>query len=93
MKAFVFGLSLFMPLACIAADPMTSCPAGYIEIQEDAIVLSDSESCPAGYVSAGPADSCLVASPSGNCMMYAPAGVSFTDDGGTYQWTTMCPLS
>ena len=40
----------------------------------------------------GVADSCLVSSPSGSCIMYAPANTQYTDLLGIYNFTAACPL-
>lgn len=74
-----------------AAAPATSCPTGYISIVEDAMIITDS-TCPTGYTSAGTASSCLVTSPSGSCIMYAPTGMTFTDSTGSYEFTSACPM-
>ena len=74
-----------------AAPPSTSCPTGYIAIDEEYLTIATT--CPSGTVSAGDAESCLVSSPAGDCIMYAPAGVSYTDDSGTYEFTEACPMT
>ena len=89
-KAYILFL-LFICGHAMADAPSTSCPSGYVAITETYMTIADS-SCPSGYTSAGTADSCLVSSPSGSCMMYAPAGVDYTDETGTYQFTSACPL-
>ncbi len=73
-----------------AAAPSTSCPSGYIAIAAPNITIATS--CPSGYVSVGTAESCLVSNPSGDCIMYAPVGMSYTDDSGTYEYTEPCAL-
>ena len=90
MKRVLF-LFCLVPLSSIAAAPSTSCPSGYIAIKSPYITIATS--CPSGTVSVGNAASCLVSNPSGNCIMYAPAGVSYTDDTGTYEFTDACPMS
>ena len=84
---------IFYILMCpaFATTPSTSCPSGYIAIDEEYLTIATS--CPSGTVSVGTAESCLVSSPSGDCIMYAPAGVSYTDDSGTYEFTDACPMS
>ena len=90
MKQIVFLLA-FAPVVARAAVPSTSCPAGYIAIDEEYITIATT--CPSGTISVGTAESCLVASPSGSCIMYAPAGVSYTDSSGTYEFTDACPMN
>ena len=87
---FVFILAI-APCASFAAAPSTSCPSGYITIVEEYMTISDT-SCPGRYVSVGAADSCLVSSPSGSCIMYAPANTQYTDLLGIYNFTAACPL-
>ena len=37
--------------------------------------------------------SCLVANPDGVCVMYAPAGTTYTDTSGhSFEFTQACPL-
>ena len=74
-----------------AAAPSTSCPAGYIAIDESYITIA--RTCPSGTVSAGDAESCLVSNPAGDCIMYAPAGIPYTNDSGTYEYTEACPMT
>ncbi|MBQ3039065.1 MAG: hypothetical protein IJD41_00720 [Alphaproteobacteria bacterium] len=89
MKRIVF-LFVCVPVMANAAAPITSCPSGYIAI--DAPYITIATSCPSGTVSIGDAASCLVSSPSGDCIMYAPVGMSFTDDSGTYEYIEPCAL-
>lgn len=90
MKRIIF-LFCLVPLSAIAAAPSTSCPSGYVAINSPYITIATS--CPSGTVSVGTAESCLVSSSAGSCIMYAPAGVSYTDDSGTYEYTDVCPMS
>ena len=90
MKQLIFLMCL-ATLPAMAAAPSTSCPSGYIAIDEE--YLSIATTCPSGTVSVGTADSCLVSSPAGSCIMYAPAGGSYTDGTGTYEFTDACPMS
>ena len=89
-KIFILFLAI-VPCASFAAAPSTSCPSGYIAVVEGYMEIANS-SCPYGYTSAGTADSCLVTSPSGSCIMYAPANTQYTDASGTYEYTAACPL-
>ena len=91
MKKIIIFMLLIMPICANAAEPSTSCPARYISINEDVMTIADS-TCPSGYVSAGTAASCLVSSPAGSCIMYAPTGTTYTDDSGSYEFTCACPL-
>jgi len=90
MKRLMF-LFCFVPMVARAAAPSTSCPAGYIAVDEEYLTIATS--CPSGTISVGVAESCLVSSPAGSCIMYAPAGMSYTDDSGTYEYTDACPMS
>ncbi|MBP3316335.1 MAG: hypothetical protein J6L70_01910 [Alphaproteobacteria bacterium] len=89
MKRLIFFMCL-APLSAMAAAPSTSCPTGYIAIDEPQITIATA--CPSGTISVGTAESCLVESPAGDCIMYAPAGVSFTDDAGTYEFAEPCAM-
>ena len=89
MKRIVFLLAC-VPIVARAAAPSVSCPSGYIAI--DAPYITIATSCPSGTVSIGDAESCLVSSPSGSCIMYAPVGMSFTDASGTYEFTEPCTM-
>ncbi|MBP3316549.1 MAG: hypothetical protein J6L70_03040 [Alphaproteobacteria bacterium] len=90
MKRIIILLAC-VPLLAHAAAPSTTCPSGYVTINSPNITIATT--CPSGYISIGTAESCLVESPSGNCIMYAPAGVDYTDDTGTYEFTDACPMS
>ena len=91
MKRMMILIMAIAPAGAFAAAPSTSCPSGYITVLEEYMDIADS-SCPTGYTSAGTATSCLVASPSGSCIMYAPANTQYTDESGTYEYTSACPL-
>ena len=86
MKRIIVLVLAIAPVCAIAAAPSTSCPSGYVAVVEEHMDIANT-SCPSGYTSAGTATSCLVTSPDGSCIMYAPAGVSYTDATGTYQYT------
>ncbi len=90
MKQIVFLLAC-VPIVACAAAPSTSCPTGFIAIDEPKITIATS--CPSGTTAIGTAKSCLVSNPAGDCIMYMPAGVSYTDDSGTYEYTDACPMS
>jgi len=89
MKRIIFLLA-GAPIMAYAAAPSTSCPTGYIAIDEEYITIATN--CPSGTISIGTAESCLVSSPAGDCIMYAPAGVSYTDESGTYEFTDACAM-
>ena len=90
MKRIVF-LVAFIPSFALAAVPSMSCPSGYVVIDEPYITVATT--CPSGAIAVGTAESCLVSNPAGICIMYAPAGVSYTNDFGTYEFTDVCPMS
>ena len=91
MKRIIVLVLAIMPVGAIAAAPSTSCPSGYVAVVEEHMDIANS-SCPSGYTSAGTATSCLVTSPDGSCIMYAPAGVLYTDSTGTYQYAYACAM-
>ncbi len=80
----------FIPMCAYAAAPSTSCPTGYVAVTRSDFILSDA--CSAGYVSTSTLTSCLTNATNG-CWMYVPAGMSFTDEKGTYEYTASCPLT
>ena len=90
MKRLIFLICL-TTLSATAAPPSTSCPTGYIAIDEEYLTIATS--CPSGTTAIGTAESCLASSPAGDCIMYAPAGVSYTDAPGTYEFTDACTMS
>ncbi len=89
MKRTIF-LLVCVPLVAHAAAPGTSCPLGYTLVDSPNITIATS--CPSGYTAVGDAESCLVSSPTGDCIMYAPVGMSFSDDSGTYEYTEPCVM-
>ena len=91
MKYFYVYLLLLIPSTVYAAEPSTSCPSGYVAIEEEYMDIADG-SCPSGYTSAGTADSCLISSPAGSCIMYAPANTEYSDDVGAYKFIVDSPL-
>ena len=91
MKRIFILFFTITPCASFGAAPSTSCPAGYVAVVESYMEIADS-TCPSGYTSAGTADSCLIPSPAGSCIMYAPTGVTYTDSSGSYEFTSACPL-
>ncbi len=89
MKRILFLLA-GAPIVAYATAPSTSCPTGYIAIDEPQITIATT--CLSGTTAIGTAESCLVSNPAGDCIMYAPAGVSYTDDTGTYEFTDACAM-
>ena len=89
---FIFVEFMFIVAGFVAyaAAPSTSCPSGYVAVTRSDFILSDA--CSAGYVSTGTLTSCLTSATNG-CWMYVPAGMSFTDEKGTYEYTASCPLT
>ena len=91
MKRIMVLIMAIAPIGAFAASPSTSCPSGYVAVVEEYMTIADG-SCPSGYTAAGTADSCLVSSPSGSCIMFAPPNTEYTDASGTYEYTAACPL-
>ena len=89
---FIFLFIAFMTNCVYAAESSQTCPAGYNSMTAKYIELYDG-SCPAGTIDVGTAKSCLVASPSGDCYMYAPTGITYSDEIGEYKYNGICPLS
>lgn len=92
-KAF---LVLLLTIGCIftkayAASPSLTCPTGYIEIEAPYITIAET-TCPSGQTNIGIAYSCLESSPTFSCIMYAPADVTYSDESGSYTFTSACPL-
>ncbi|MBQ3039485.1 MAG: hypothetical protein IJD41_02915 [Alphaproteobacteria bacterium] len=90
MKHKIIALFILMPWPAFAEAPSTSCPSEYITIDTPEITIATT--CPSGTVSLGSADSCLAQNPSIDCWMYAPVGMSFTDNSGTYEFTDVCTM-
>ena len=91
MKRVIVLFLAITPIGAFAAAPSTSCPSGYATIEEEYMTIADG-SCPTGYTAVGTADSCLISSPAGSCIMYAPANTQYTDESGTYEFEQACPL-
>lgn len=92
MKHIIIICFVMMPIAVNAAAPSTSCPAGFVAVDEPYLTI-ESTLCPSGTTSVGEAETCLTSSPAGSCMMYAPAATEYTDETGTYEYTEVCPLT
>ncbi len=91
MKKSLFLCILPIFRTAIAAEPLTTCPNGYIQAEEKDTIIAP-WSCPTGYLSGGTVTSCLTTAPDGFCIMYAPANTEYTDTTGTYEFTEICPL-
>ncbi|MBO8407557.1 MAG: hypothetical protein IAC77_03820 [Proteobacteria bacterium] len=91
MKRVFILIMTIAPIGAFATAPSTSCPNGYVAVVEEHMTIANN-SCPSGYTSAGTATSCLAPNPGGSCIMYAPTGVTYTDDSGSYEFTSACPL-
>ncbi len=91
MKRIFILIMSIAPIGASAVAPSTSCPAGYVAIVEEYMEIADNK-CPVGYTSAGTAYSCLISSPAGSCIMYAPTNTTYTDNTGSYEFTSACPL-
>lgn len=91
-KYFVLFIMLFAVGSARATDKMiTSCPDGYTQITFQYATVASASSV--NYPSMGPTiPSCLDGSDDGVCALYAPVGMSFTDDSGSFEFETACPL-
>lgn len=92
MKKLLLIVSCLIASPALALNVITSCPSGYVQIQDNNALIVDG-SCPSGYTAAGTVSSCLLASPSGVCYLYIPANESSSDSKGTYKYTQLCELS
>lgn len=82
--------SIFIKQA-YAAPPSSNCPTGYTAIEEPYITIAET-TCPSGQIVIDDANSCLESSPNFSCIMYAPADVTYSDESGSYTFTSACPL-
>ena len=89
MKKIAFIIA-FMPMCAYSVAPSTSCPTGYVTVTRSNFIMATA--CPTGYVAARKLNSCLN-NATYDCWLYAPAGMSFTDESGTYEYTDVCPMS
>ncbi|MBQ3039034.1 MAG: hypothetical protein IJD41_00565 [Alphaproteobacteria bacterium] len=89
-KLCASGLKCDAGVCILGNAPATDCPSGYIAIDRPYITLATS--CTSGTIAVGTAESCLVSNPAGDCIMYAPVGMSFTDESGTYEFTDACAM-
>ena len=71
----------------------TECPDGFIAVDEPSITISPTACL--NKAAAGDAETCFTESgrATGSCIMYVPAGVSYYDASGTYEYTAPCPLT
>lgn len=91
---FVFLVIFMMGVkSTLAAAPDTSCPSGFVAIDEPHVTIATSCSDDTIAVEESPVP-CLIplASDYPSCIMYAPVGMAFTDDSGTYQFTEACAM-
>ena len=91
MKIIIVLVLAIAPCASFAAAPSTSCPSGYTAVFEEHMDIANS-SCPSGYSSAGTATSCLVSTPGGSCIMYAPTNTTYSDSTGSYVFEQACAM-
>ena len=70
-----------------SAELMTSCPNYRVPVIDNSAIIANT--CPSGYVSVGNVDSCIT-NGAGTCWLFAPTGISFSDDAGTYEFTEVC---
>lgn len=96
MRIGVFLLFFMLPFACRSNGYSTECPSGYIAINLPYVSIA--MQCPSGTVALGEeylgVDDvpCEYIGRNGICMMYMPAGNSYTDSVGTYEYTEPCAL-
>lgn len=92
MKKIIWIIGCCFCFCTYASAPSTSCPSGYVLVNKPGVVLQ--ASCSSGYIDVGSTTSCLQSSysSSARCTMYAPAGVSYTDGPGIYEFTDVCPM-
>ena len=79
------------PATAPADGPATECPSGYAAVIESNMIITDG-ACPAGYSSVGHGTSCLLETPDGTCIMFAPAAVDYNDTSGIFIFEENCPL-
>ena len=85
MKKLIFIFAIIG--SAYGAELITSCPAGWTSVTQDSATIANS--CPSDYTSAGSVTSCAT-SQDDTCWLFAPTGVSFSDDAGTYEFTEVC---
>lgn len=92
MKIFImFTIFLSAITAAYGLELTTACPAGYKTISRTELVMATTN-CPANYKNSSTVQTCLTESPGAICWMYAPTGVEYNDNTGTYEFTDICPL-
>lgn len=93
MKFLFVSIVMLLPGVVLAASPSTSCPAGFVAVEEEAMSLS-TNLCPSSHTSTGVTYSCLQSDiylVNGSCIMYAEGG-PWTDNTGTYELVGPCML-
>ncbi len=91
MKKYMFLFFMLVPSVAkgTSLEDLASCPTGYTMVNEPHLSIG-LNLC---YNNVGDAPSCLDDNPEPVCFMYAPAGVSYVDSSGTYEYTEPCPLT
>ena len=93
MKRIFVLIMAIAPCASFAAAPSTSCPSGYVTIEEKYMTIAaEAYNCPAGYSYINTVSTCLAESPDGSCIMFAPPYTEYSDSTGIYEFTAACPL-
>ncbi|MBQ8294168.1 MAG: hypothetical protein IJX89_02165 [Alphaproteobacteria bacterium] len=89
MKNLFVCCAIIMTTVMACADtPLVACPTGYTMKSDK---LSIATTCPTGYV--GKTATSCSATILGGCYMFAPTGVSYTDESGTYEYTSACAMT
>ncbi len=93
MKKIIFLICL-QTVAAFGATPLTECPSGASVADSTYAggIELYSGSCPSGMLTVGTAVSCMERIVAG-CILYAPVGMSFVENGHTYEFDGVCPLS
>ena len=89
-KIFILFL-LATPTYAHASIPTTSCPHGYTMVNNPGMTIS-ATGCSIHQTNLGTTTTCLINSPDKVCTMYAPANTPYSDNSGTYEINTICPL-
>ena len=92
MKKIIFLFCLYAAPA-IGATPLTACPSGFRQSLPSSYVELYSGSCPYGMLKVGVAYSCIQYPTMTGCILYAPPGMSFVENGHTYEFDDICPLT
>ncbi len=81
--------------ASFAAPPSENCPNGMIKTENNLLTIA-ADTCPTGYtaIGQGAATSCLATTSSAvKCAMFAPQNTPYSDNTGTYEYISICPLN